>query len=111
VAHPEGISELGRNFVTERYSDICAFKFPTLREVKLTAPYLHGRSEKRLIDVLRFCNRSGNINPYSDERMHQLDLTDEEISDLVEFLSSLTRSHLINSRCASELQIWHDGKN
>ena len=91
------LSELGRFLVTRRPSDLGAFRTPTLRDVELTAPYMHGGSEKTLLDVVRFYNRGGNHNPNLDERMRPLSLTDSEASDLVEFLRALTSDEVLRT--------------
>lgn len=83
-------SELGRFLVTFNPKDIGAFKTPTLRNVELTAPYMHDGSEATLIDVIEFYNRGGNENPNLSGEMRPLNLTDQEKQDLVEFLKALT---------------------
>jgi len=83
-------SELGRFLVTFNPKDIGAFKTPTLRDVELTAPYMHDGSEATLLDVIEFYNRGGNENPNLSGEMRPLNLTDQEKQDLVEFLKSLT---------------------
>jgi cytochrome c peroxidase len=83
-------SELGRFLVTLNPKDIGAFKTPTLRNVELTAPYMHDGSEATLLDVIEFYNRGGNDNPNLSGEMRPLNLTDQEKQDLVEFLKALT---------------------
>jgi cytochrome c peroxidase len=50
-----------------------AFKTPTCRGLLQTAPYLHNGSEKTLADVIEFYDRGGNINPFLDTKMRDLD--------------------------------------
>lgn len=69
--------------------DIGAFKTPTLRNLKDTAPYLHDGSEKTLLDVVKFYNRGGNANRYLDKDMTPLNLTDQEMADVAAFLEGL----------------------
>ncbi len=52
-------AELGRFLVTNQKRDIGAFKTPTLRDVELTAPYMHDGSIKTLLDAVRFYNQGG----------------------------------------------------
>lgn len=94
-AHTAGLSELGRYAVTKRPEDLGAFKTPGLRDVELTAPYMHDGSEKTLFDVVRFYNRGGNRNARLDKRMSPLGLTEPEMNDLVEFLRALTSDDVI----------------
>lgn len=95
LAHTEGFSELGRFLVTKQMKDIGAFKTPTLRDIELTTPYMHNGSEKTLLDVVRFYNRGGEKNANLDERMRPLNLTEEEMSDLVEFMRALTSDDVL----------------
>jgi len=90
LAHTPGFTELGRFLVTKQPKDLGAFKTPTLRDVELTTPYMHNGSEKTLIDVVRFYNRGGNPNAALDKNMRPLNLSEEEMNDLVEFMRALT---------------------
>ena len=95
LAHTRGFTELGRYLVTKERKDIGAFKTPTLRDIELTTPYMHNGSEKTLIDVVRFYNRGGNVNANLDERMRPLNLNDEELNQLVEFMRALTSDEVL----------------
>jgi cytochrome c peroxidase len=53
------------------------------------APYMHDGSEKTLRDVVEYYNRGGNKNPHLDPKIKPLNLTSEEVDDLVAFLESL----------------------
>lgn len=61
-------AELGRFAVTWQKEEIGAFKTPMLRDVELTAPYMHDGSLKTLIDVIQFYNRGRNPNSHLDQR-------------------------------------------
>lgn len=87
-------SELGRFLVTREPKDMGAFKTPQLRNVALTAPYMHDGSEATLEDVMAFYDRGGNDNPYLDGGMRPLNLTDQERADLVALLETLTSEDL-----------------
>ncbi|MEW6208531.1 MAG: cytochrome c peroxidase [Acidobacteriota bacterium] len=86
----EGASELGRYLVTGNALDVGAFRTPSLRNVELTAPYFHNGSAATLLDVVKFYVQGGNDNPMRAWELMAVDLTDEEQSDLVEFLKALT---------------------
>ncbi len=86
----DGASELGRFLVTGNALDLGAFRTPSLRNVELTAPYFHNGSAATLADVVKFYVQGGNDNPMRAWELMAVDLTDEEQSDLVEFLKSLT---------------------
>jgi cytochrome c peroxidase len=84
-------SALGRFLITHRESDIAAFKTPDLRNVMVTAPYFHDGSMQTLWDVIDHYNKGDGIkNPWLDEDMQPLALSEPEIDDLVAFLASLT---------------------
>lgn len=95
LAHTERFTELGRFLITGQKQDIGAFKTPTLRDVELTAPYMHNASEKTLLDVMKFYNQGGIENRYLDQKIRPLNLKDEELSDLVEFMRALTSDSVL----------------
>lgn len=95
LSHAAGFSELGRFLVTKQAKDTGAFKTPSLRDVELTAPYMHNAAEKTLLDVVRFYNRGGEKNAYLDRRMSPLKLTEAEMSDIIEFLRTLTSDDVL----------------
>jgi cytochrome c peroxidase len=85
------LTDLGRYQVTKNDADRGAFKTPSLRNIALTAPYMHDGSLKTLKDVMDFYVGGGNSNPHLDKEVHALDfLTGQERVDLVAFLESLT---------------------
>ena len=69
------------------------FRTKSLRHIAETAPYMHDGSLATLEDVVRFYNRGGDDTGFpgtKDPLMVPLNLTDREITDLVEFLRALT---------------------
>jgi cytochrome c peroxidase len=90
LAFHEDFTELGRFVVTRQQKDIGAFKTPGLRDVALTAPYMHDGSEATLLDAVNFYDRGGEPNPYLDGGIVPLKLTEQEKQDLVAFMESLT---------------------
>ena len=83
-------SELGRFSVTGVVADIGKFRTPTLRNIEKTGPYMHDGSQKTLEEVIEYYDKGGEKNPYLDPAIFPLKLTDQEKSDLVAFLKSLT---------------------
>lgn len=67
-----------------------AFKTPTLRDVALTAPYMHNGMYKTLGEVVAHYNRGGDVKDNLDPNLKPLDLTEQEQKDIVEFLKALT---------------------
>jgi cytochrome c peroxidase len=84
------IVDQGRYIATRVVGDRGSFRTPTLRDVALTAPYMHDGSEKTLKDVVDFYVGGGSSNPCLDKEIKPLNLTGQERSDLVAFLESLT---------------------
>jgi cytochrome c peroxidase len=67
-----------------------AFKTPTLRDIALTAPYMHNGAYKTLDDVVDHYNKGGVVTDRIDPNMRPLNLTALEKKDLIEFLRTLT---------------------
>ena len=85
------MSALGRFLVTKKEPQIAAFKTPNLRNVLLTGPYFHDGSQETLWDVSDHYNKGAGLqNPYLDEDIQPLALSEGDIDDLVAFLASLT---------------------
>jgi cytochrome c peroxidase len=84
------MSELGRFLVTKKREDIGAFKTEQLRNVGITAPYMHDGSLKTLWDVMDHYNKGGETNAYLDGGIEPLNLREDEINDMVAFLFALT---------------------
>jgi cytochrome c peroxidase len=85
--------DLGRQDVTNDPADAGRFLTPSLRNVAQTGPYMHDGSLATLTDVVEFYHHGGVAAGYSgirDPRIVQLDLTDDDVHDLVAFLETLT---------------------
>jgi len=85
------MSALGRFLVTKKDSDMASFKTPGLRNLLMTGPYFHDGSQETLWDVMDHYNKGDGLqNPWLDEDIQPLALTENEIDDVVAFLASLT---------------------
>jgi cytochrome c peroxidase len=104
LAHDPHFSDLGRFLVTKERKDLGAFKTPTLRDIELTGPYMHDGSIRTLLDVIRFYNQGGLKNPLLDEKMVPLNLTEQEMNALVEFLRALTSDDVLRQVQSSKPQ-------
>ena len=75
-------------------SDQGRFRVPTLRNVAVTAPYMHDGSAETLDDVLQHYIRGGTgdgaDNPHKDGLIRPLSLDERDVEDLIAFLESLT---------------------
>jgi cytochrome c peroxidase len=67
-----------------------AFKTPTLRSVALHAPYMHDGSAADLHQVVKLYEEGGIDRPSRSPLIKPVDLTDQERSELVAFLETLT---------------------
>jgi cytochrome c peroxidase len=83
-------SELGRFMVTRIESDIGAFRTSQIRNIGITAPYMHDGSLTTLWDVMDHYNKGGEINPYLDGGIEPLALSETEIDEVIAFLFTLT---------------------
>jgi cytochrome c peroxidase len=89
-------SEIGRFAVTKVLDELGSFKTPTLRNIAITAPYMHDGSLATLRDVVVHYNNGGvtkegdPVNDFLSGGIRPLNLTDTEIDDLVAFMEALT---------------------
>lgn len=92
---------------TGRPEDMGRFRAPSLRNVALTAPYLHDGSVATLEAVVALHAAGGRVlgngpyegdgraNPYKDPRIDQIDIDAQDQADLVAFLRALTDDRLL----------------
>lgn len=88
--------------MTGERRDMGRFKAPTLRNIAVTAPYMHDGSIATLEDVVAHYERGGRLieegdnagdglrSPYKSEFIRGFAITDEERADLIAFLQSLS---------------------
>jgi cytochrome c peroxidase len=88
--------------VTNDPGDMGRFRPPTLRNIALTAPYMHDGSMDTLEEVIRFYERGGRkidwgeyagdgrISPLKNGLVAGFEITDSQRQDLINFLVSLT---------------------
>jgi cytochrome c peroxidase len=89
--------------------DMGAFRAPSLRNVALTAPYMHDGSMLNLKEVVDFYAAGGRhitsglyagdgrLNPYKSDLISRINLTEQDKSDLVSFLNALTDEKFIKN--------------
>ena len=95
----------GLGAVTGKAGELGKFKVPSLRNVALTAPYLHNGSIKTLKEVIELYNKRDleperwGVTNYprtvNHEDMGDLGLTDQEVDDLVALLAAFTDQNLL----------------
>lgn len=87
------LNDKGRFDISGKESDLGKFKTPGLRNIAITAPYMHNGMHKTLMEVIEYYNEpdkfvSNSIN--RDTVIKPLGLTETEKKDLENFLLSLT---------------------
>ena len=87
-------NDMGRYEVTQNPADRWKYKTPTLRNIALTAPYMHNGSLASLEAVVEFYNRGGVVNENLDSLIKPLNLNAQEKKDLIAFLNSLTGNNV-----------------
>jgi cytochrome c peroxidase len=97
------LNDSGRSMITGNLADAGKFKIAPLRNVAITAPYMHNGMFKTLKDVIEFYNAPDKIVPYAINRdsllAKPLNLTKQEKADLESFLISLTdKSFAVNKK-------------
>ena len=97
----ETIGDLGYYEVTQDPDDRWKYRTPTLRNIALTAPYMHNGSIPTLKDVVAIYNQGGYPddggimkNVTQSPLIKPLNLTEQEAEDLVAFLKTLTGDNI-----------------
>jgi len=86
---PSGSDE-GRYALTGNERDRGKFRVPTLRNIAVTAPYMHDGSFRTLQEVVRHYADGAALHQNQDPLIRPLDLSADDERDLIEFLESLT---------------------
>jgi cytochrome c peroxidase len=96
-------SNYGRYAVTHNSADMGKFKVPSLRNIELTAPYMHDGRFATLEEVIDHYDSGVKPGPTLDPimtkpaKINGLNLTLQEKSDLISFLKTFTDSSFINN--------------
>lgn len=88
--------DLGRFRFTNDSIDLAKFKVPSLRNVGLTAPYMHNGSINSLREVIDHYNSGGKNHQNKSELVKPLNLSEAEKNALVAFLNSLNDYEFVN---------------
>jgi len=100
-----GEKDPGLGGISGRKNELGQFRSPTLRNIALTAPYLHNGSIGTLKEVVEFYNKR-DVEPerwgktdfpetVNREDMGDLELTDQEVDDLVALMNTFTDKNLL----------------
>ena len=93
----EQYEDEGRFRLTGEASDLALFKVPSLRNVALTAPYMHDGSLNSLKKVIEHYQSGGKNHVNKSELIEPFELSETEINDLVQFLNSLTDESFVTN--------------
>lgn len=92
-------ADSGRMRITHLEQDRAKFKVPSLRNIELTAPYMHDGSLEDLNAVMNHYSEGIQDHKNLDSRLKRLKFSEIEKSDLIAFLNTLTDTEF----CSNEL--------
>jgi cytochrome c peroxidase len=96
------LTDSGRYTLTKNIKDIGTFKVPSLRNVAITAPYMHNGMFSNLEEVLRYYNNVNGFIPHQqniDKSLQKpLRLTNKEQQDIIAFLKTLTDKRFLKKK-------------
>lgn len=102
IFNGKDLNDSGRFVVTRDPKDIGRFKTPGLRNVAMTAPYMHNGMHKTLREVIDYYNEPDKFISNSVNRdtllAKPLGLTEQEKQDLEAFLVSLTDARFLKKK-------------
>ncbi len=87
-------NDVGLYTITQNPFDRWKYRTPILRNVELTAPYMHDGAFNSLREVVEFYNRGGVPNELLSPLITALNLSDQEIDQVVAFMLTLTGSNI-----------------
>jgi cytochrome c peroxidase len=82
---------------TGKPSDMGRFRAPTLRNIAVTAPYMHDGSIPTLDAAVMHYAAGGKASPFRSSRIKGFEITSEEKADLLMFLESLTDTSFLTN--------------
>jgi len=88
--------------VTKNIQDKGAYRAPSLKNVMVSAPYMHDGRYKTIDEVLKFYNEELQFSPYVHPLMHKLEqqgthLTPSQVADVKAFLNTLTDTEFLTN--------------
>ena len=98
IYHVPGAPDRGLFEFTKDPKDVGKFKAPTLRNIAVTAPYMHDGSIATLDGVISHYAGGGHNNSNRDPLIAGFTLSAQDRVDLIEFLKSLTDEAVLHDR-------------
>jgi cytochrome c peroxidase len=100
VSNLLNFKDLGRGIVTKKESDNGKFRVPSLRNIELTAPYMHDGRFKTLEEVVEHYASGGhyadNIDPFIPQ-IKAVNLTAKQKKQIILFLKTLTDTSFVRN--------------
>ena len=98
-----GVNDSGRAHITRHDADLYKFKVPSLRNVAISAPYMHDGRLKTLEEVVEHYRTGIYTSATTDPLVAAgISMTDDDKKDIVSFLKTLTDSTFINNKLFAE---------
>jgi len=100
IQHVNGLDDFpdkGRGKVTKIIYDNGKFRVPTLRNIELTAPYMHDGRFKTLDEVLDHYISGGHLADNLNPNVRQLNFSGRDKTDLIAFLKTLTDTNFVHN--------------
>ena len=93
----EVYADSGKMRLTNKEADRAMFKVPSVRNIGVTAPYMHNGSVATLEAVITHYNEGGKAHKHKNKAIQALHLTTREQKDLIAFLEALTDEHFLSN--------------
>lgn len=110
--HNNGIGQSsddkGHSAISKIPADDYTFKTPSLRNVALSGPYMHNGSFASLDQVLRNYNQGGKPGTNHDQRIKPLNLSEQDMSNIIEFLRTLTDNNFVGDKSGKFSNPWQN---
>ena len=97
--------DLGLFVQTQRKDDMGRFRAPTLRNIAVTAPYMHDGSMPTLQAVVEHYAAGGHPGPFKSDSIRGFQISQPEKGDLIAFLESLTDEEFLADPALSDPHI------
>ncbi len=109
--------DVGYFLVSRNYADVGKFITPTLRELKVTAPYMHNGALETLAEVVEYYDKGGSGEDVMPVELQPLGLSSGEKKNLVAFLEALSSATPVRVETMTipqdyePIENWLDTKN
>lgn len=88
-------SDAGKGGISGRVGEMGAFRTPSLRNIAITAPYMHDGRFTRLEEVIEHYVSGGKYSENVHPNVRPLDLDEQDKADLIAFLKTLTEDRFL----------------